>query len=108
MLFAERLDTFIETSTGVEVLRYIKYSKCLEELSNSAMLAKKAGNSIIEHCKVTYFENRELIDRIVYFRIEYTNEIVYVKFKIEEHLNKIVLKILPDDEYIDFMKMTLG
>lgn len=108
MIFAERLDTFIETSAGVEVLRYIKYYKCLEELSNSAMIAKKTGNNIIVHCKVAYFENMELINRIMYFRIEYISEIIYVKFKIEEHLNKIVLKILPDDEYIDFMKMTLG
>lgn len=108
MNFVGKLDAFIETSTGVEVLRYIKYYKCLEELSNSAMLAKKAGNNIIVHCKVNYFENKELIDRIMYFRIEYTNEIIYVKFKIEEHLDEIVLKILPDDEYIYFMRMTLG
>lgn len=72
------------------------------------MLAKKEGTNIIVHCKVAYFENRELINKVLYFRIEYTNEVIYIKIKIKEHSGNIILRILPDDEYIYFMKMTLG
>ena len=112
MIFAEKLDAFIETSTGVEELQHKSMHEELIRISYGIIIAKLKGSSsvvlgVIDHSKYRIFLNKTLYIRIRYTNT-YGNQDVYTKIKPEEYKGSIRIIILPDDDYIDFMKMTLG
>nr|DAG15996.1 MAG TPA: hypothetical protein [Caudoviricetes sp.] len=112
MDFVEKVDAFIETSTGIEELQHESMHEELMNISYDIIVVKLRGISSAVLGVVDYYKYIIFLNKTLYIRIRYTstygNQVVYTKLKLEEHQGGIRIIILPDDEYIDFMKMTLG
>lgn len=112
MDFVEKLDTFMETSTGVEKLQNKSMYESLAGIAYAVIAAKLRGISSFCFCKVAYFKYEGIMNKTLYIRVKYDDiyglQDMYTKIQIRKHLGRLMIDILPDDDYIAFMEMTLS
>lgn len=113
----KKIDIIIMTSKGIKILNCQKdeYDNFIDLLIH-LITAKDSMRKRVVSFLPTYFKNKRLLNRILWLHFKYDEQDLfctytkdeYIKCKLEEHGGKIIIRVLPDDEYIDFMKMTLG